>query len=96
MPLLKGNVWYWLDKRFLSLIRREVKPRYTDIEIYTMGYIIDGMGISKLMELVRWHEEEQHVSEIVPIGERNPNCFKPQVPDPKEWDVDDDAHVDNT
>ena len=57
---------------------------------------VDEMGIQKLMELGRNHEEEQHISQNVPIGERNPKLFQPQGPDIEEWDAADDAEVDDT
>ena len=61
-----------------------------------MGDNIDGMGIENLMKLVINHKEEQHIQEIVPIGEHNPNIFKPQGPDLEEWDTADDADINNT
>ena len=61
MPLLRGGVWYWIDYRLLSLTRREVKPRYTDLVISAMGDNIDGIGIQKMIELVSKHEDKQHI-----------------------------------
>ena len=55
----------------------------------------NGVGIQKLMALVRNHEKERHVSENVPIGERNPIFFNLQGPALEEWYAADDADVDD-
>ena len=47
MPLLKCDFWYWLDKRFFSLARREIKYCYTEVELAAADNNIDGMGIKR-------------------------------------------------
>ena len=49
----------------------EVKYRYTDVELSAMDNDIDGIGIQKLILLVRKHKEERHISDNVPIVELN-------------------------
>ena len=68
MPLPKSGIWYWIYNRFLSLAWREVKYRYTDVELNVIDDNIDGMRIQNLMALVRNQGEERHVSENVAIG----------------------------
>ena len=67
-----------------------------DVEIATMDNNIDGMRIQKVIALVSKHEEERHISENVPIGERNPIFFKTQRPDLEEWDAANYADVEDT